>query len=265
MESDLSCEICPNCGTKQIMVLEILGRSRKVHVRCQCKSEIYEQERKDERQKQQQHRLERLRSYSLMDEKFRHCTFENWNRTKENEKLYRLGKKYCDEWSRLKSENVGLLLWGPPGTGKTYLSSCIANTLLEELIPVIAISSIGILNRIKSTYGSYGQEGEVEIINSMKNAALLVLDDLGAENNTEWSQEKLYEMIDSRYRLEKPMIVTTNLSLQQLKNKLTGRDGVSRTYDRLMEMCIPVEVQDTSKRAEAGRGKTMLLRSLLQE
>jgi len=76
-------------------------------------------------------------------------------------------------------------------------------------------------------------------------------------------KEKLYEIIDSRYRDGKPMIVTTNLTLEQLKNKLTGEDGVTRTYDRLIEMCYPVLIQGESKRVRKAREKDNIIRDLL--
>lgn len=257
-------DLCSNCKEKTQTIIEILGQKRKVPVMCRCKEEEYEKEREADRKKEQQRRLEKLRNHSLMDAKFENCTFENWKTDNQNQKWYKLGKKYCDNWGKMKTNNVGLLLWGPPGTGKTYLTSCIANYLLDQLTPVIAISSIGLLNRIKETYKSYGQDGEVEIINSLKNASLLILDDLGAENDTDWAKSKLYEIIDSRYRDGKPMIVSTNLTPVQLKEKLTSRDGVTRTYDRLVEMCTPLEVKGDSKRVKYAVDKTKILKELLE-
>lgn len=178
--------------------------------------------------------------------------------------MYKLGKNYCENWTEMKEKNMGLLLYGPPGTGKTFLAFCIANELLNNMIPVIAISSIGLLNRIRETYNTWGREGEVEIINNLKNASLLILDDLGAENNTPWSKEKLYEIIDSRHRDRKPCIITTNLTREGLKKKLTGDDEIPRTYDRIVEMCHPIQVQGKSKRVEAAKDKEELLKRLLE-
>ena len=126
-----------------------------------------------------------------------------------------------------------------------------------------AISSIGILNKIKETYKKYGNEGEIEVINSLKNASLLILDDLGAENSTDWAREKIYEIIDSRYRDKKPIIITTNLKLEQLMEKMAGGDRVYRTYDRIIEMCTPVEVKGKVRRIETAKAKQKLLKELL--
>ena len=254
---------CPECGGNKETLIEILGIKRKVPCLCHC--ETAERNRLDEieKQKQKMRRLEDLKDYSLMGKRFKKCIFENFEMDAGNKGAYKLGKNYCKNWQEIKKENTGLLLYGPPGTGKTFLAFCIANELLDNLIPVIAISSINLLSRIKETYNTWGNEGETEIINSLKNAGLLVLDDLGSENNTAWAKEKIYEIIDSRYRDGKPCIITTNLTREGLKKRLTGDDGIPRTYDRIIEMCCPVEMGGGSRRLKAAKEKEKTIRKLL--
>ena len=263
-KSDLLSEICNECGENKYFEYEVFGRMRVLPRQCACERADYERRKQEDENKQRQLRLERLRKYSMMDSHFEQCRFENFKVDKHNEKLYKMALNYCERWQDVKKNNVGFMLYGSPGTGKTYLSFCIANRLIEQLVPVIAISSIGVLSRIKQTYSSYGKEAETDIINALKNASLLVLDDIGAENDTPWVKEKLYEIIDSRYRDGKPMICTTNLTREQLKDKLTGQDGVTRTYDRLVEMCPPIEVVGPSRRIDAASKKMEFIKDLLR-
>ncbi|MCF6461472.1 AAA family ATPase [Clostridium sp. Cult3] len=262
--SQSNIKTCSECGGKKELIINIAGIEKKVPCLCHCESAEYKRLQEIEEQKQKMLRLEKLRSHSLMGKQFESCTFENFQMNNQNKGMYKLGRNYCENWQEMKENNMGLLLYGPPGTGKTFLAFCIANELLNDMVPVIAISSIGLLNRIKETYNTWGRDGEVEIINNLKNANLLVLDDLGAENNTSWAKEKIYEIIDSRYRDKKPCIITTNLDREGLKRKLTGNDGVHRTYDRIIEMCYPVEVKGRSRRADAARGKEDIIRKLIE-
>ncbi len=256
-------DTCPKCGGALGAEIEILGKIRTVPVACACKQAEYIRNKEIEREKQQQKRLEGFKKYSLMGADFDSDTFENWKMDESNKRWHQIGKRYCEQWDKIKADNLGLIIYGPPGVGKTYFVSCIANELMEKKVAVIAISSIGLLNRIKETYSNHGEMGEVEVIRSLRNASLLIIDDLGAENNTEWANAKIYEIIDSRNRDGKPTIITTNLIPQKLKSKLTSSDGVPRTIDRLTEMCTTLEMTGSSRRVETALTKTDRLKKIL--
>ena len=261
---DSALKMCKKCDTPQVAIIEALGKRLKVPVMCKCEEEKYNKNKKEEAIREKIYKLRKLKNHSLMGERFESCTFENFEVDQDNKQYFNIAKRYSDKFEEMRKENIGLLLFGTPGTGKTYLSFCIANDLINKMVPVIAISSIGLLGRIKETYKRYGNEGELEIINSLKNASLLILDDLGAENNTPWAKEKIYEIIDSRYRDGKPVIITTNLTLDQLKRKMTGEDGIHRTYDRIIEMCTTIEIKGKPRRIEKAKEKQDLLRDLLR-
>ena len=148
-------------------------------------------------------------------------------------------------------ENLGLLFWGKPGNGKTFAAACIANHLLERegmFEPTVKMTTFGtILNKLP---GMTAQDREW-YLEGLRKCDLLILDDFGMERQTNYAREQVFHIIDSRYLARKPLIVTTNLSLQELKHP-TDMDR-QRIYDRILEMCIPVCFDGESLRQEKAR------------
>jgi DNA replication protein DnaC len=104
-------------------------------------------------------------------------------------------------------------------------------------------------------------EGKQEYLDSLNRFPLLILDDLGAERKSEYMNEIVFNLIDSRYRAKLPLIVTTNLTSEELKNPadITNR----RTYSRLLEMCIPLEVKGEDRRREKLKDSFKEMKELL--
>ncbi|HAK44010.1 MAG TPA: DNA replication protein [Clostridium sp.] len=259
-ESDCNEELktCPTCGEAVEKVIVVLNKSLKVPLACSCRRAKLEEERIKFENEDKQRRLDIVFKNSLMDKKFKDVTFENWDHTQANEKIYKICSKYSYKFSELKKNNVGLILYGDPGNGKSYASACIANSLLNKGIPVVCVGINALLDRIKETYNKWGSEGEQTVLRSLANAELLILDDLGTEQDTPWSKTQIYNIIDSRSRNELPTIITINLNL----NDIEIRYG-KRTYDRLLEMCTPVYNDWKSIREEKGKEKTKILKEIL--
>lgn len=260
-------EKCQICGCSLWKSCNILGRERVVRIKCRCEIEETERKRGTEKSKEKQMRLESIIRNSLMDKKFRDCTFENWDFGKGSKQMYELGKKYAANFKRCKAEGLGLLIYGNPGNGKTYLTSCIANELLKQYVPVICVSINALLGRIQDTYNRWGREAEADVIRSLINADLLIIDDLGTEKSSDrsdWSRSMIYNIIDSRYRSQLPLIITTNLNinLKEEEGILTKRYE-RRTEDRILEMCTPVFNESKSIRIQEAKKKTDLLREIL--
>ncbi len=125
-----------------------------------------------------------------------------------------------------------MILWGEVGTGKSYFAGCIANALMEKEVSVCMTNFALILNDLAASY-----KDRNEYIARLCSFPLLILDDFGMERGTEYGLEQVYNVIDSRYRSRKPLIVTTNLTLEELQNP--EDTAHARIYDRLVEMCAP--------------------------
>lgn len=163
---------------------------------------------------------------------------------------------YVDNWEKMRDENIGYLLWGNVGTGKSYFAGCIANALMEKEVPVRMTNFAMILNDLTA-----GFEGRNGYIDSLCRFPLLIIDDFGMERGTEYALEQVYNVIDSRYRSGRPLIVTTNLTLEELKNPQDTPHA--RIYDRLLSMCAPILFSGDNFRRETARGKLERLRGMM--
>ena len=103
--------------------------------------------------------------------------------------------------------------------------------------------------------------GRNEVVDRLCGYPLLVIDDFGMERGTEYALEQIYNIIDSRYRSRKPLIVTTNLTLTELKKPQDTAHA--RIYDRLLELCTPIACTGPSMRKDIGQAKLNLLKTLL--
>lgn len=155
-------------------------------------------------------------------------------------------------------KNQGLLFWGDVGTGKSFAAACIANYLLERKIPVIMTSFVKLLEVIQAS-----REEEPAILNRLGYAKLVIFDDLGAERGTDYALEKVYNIIDSRYRKSLPMILTTNLTIEEMKRDMDIR--YSRIYDRIFEICYPMQFTGPSWRKTEASRRFDEMKKLLEE
>lgn len=223
---------------------------------CQSEKDQYEYKQEQDRLKKDEQikYIEKLKLGSLMDEKFKRSTFENFEITKDNENYFKIAKIYAENFEIMKEKKHGLLIYGNPGTGKTYLSYCIANYLLSEGKKVIACSTLTIIRKIKEC-SSFGSDKLEAFYNNLKKVDVLILDDLGSEDKNEWVNSRIYEIVDLIYRANKILIITTNLEPDTaLKSKLTNKDGVPRIYDRVNECCRRIKMKCNSRRiVEADR------------
>ena len=209
-------------------------------------------------EKMQREEAQRLlyqrKSVGLRERRFWEWKFENDNGS--NQKIL-IARQYVENWTDMKRKNVGLLLMGPVGTGKSFFAGCIANALLEQGERVMMTNFSRILNEMTSY-----QADKNQIIQNLVDYPLLIIDDLGIERNSEFALEQVYNVIDSRYCKMLPLIVTTNLGLNEMKS--TDLDTAhQRIYSRILEMCVPIYCGGEDKRKEEGTEKLVQVQSLI--
>ena len=118
--------------------------------------------------------------------------------------------------------NGWLLLQGPYGCGKTHLAAAIANFAVEMGVPTLFLTVPDLLDMLRFSFDSEDTTFEGRF-NEIRNASLLVLDDFGTQNATGWAQEKLFQIINYRYINKLPMVITTNLNLDDIEARFRSR------------------------------------------
>jgi DNA replication protein DnaC len=149
----------------------------------------------------------------------------------------------------------GLLFLGPPGLGKTHLAiACLRLAAHAKGFRGLFADSRYLLRRIRQTYDPVTRrtENERDVVNSVVTADLLVLDDIGAERATEWVEEMLHLIVNSRYNERRLTIFTTNYPLEppaHAKHAETLLERIGfRMMSRLHEMCDFIELQGVDYR-----------------
>ena len=118
--------------------------------------------------------------------------------------------------------NGWLLLRGGYGAGKTHLAAAIANFAVEMGVPTLFLTVPDLLDMLRFSYDSDDTTFEARF-NEIRNASLLILDDFGTQNATGWAQEKLFQILNYRYINKLPLVVTTNLSIDEIEARIRSR------------------------------------------
>ena len=226
---------CAKCNDRVQTDVEVFGTIRRVRCICRCK----QAERDSFADRERMEEIERKRRICFSETNMKEWCFANDDR--KNPKLSDAMRRYTDEFPQFLKNGKGLLLYGTVGTGKTFYAACIANRLIDKGYTALMSNFARLTNTIQGMY-----EGKQEYIDSLNRYSLLVIDDLGAERKSEFMQEMVFNIIDSRYRSGLPFIVTTNLTSDEIKKPQDI--GYSRIYDRVLERCFPIEVSGQSRR-----------------
>ena len=229
---------CGKCNTAKQTQVSILGTVRTVRCTCKCEQERYEQEKAERRERERLLAIDRARHRAFQGGRMIGWTFDIDDGA--NARLSKTARNYAENFSHFLNNGRGLLLYGNTGTGKTFAACCVANKIIDAGYSVLVKNFSTIANELLST------RSKEDYMEDLSSVSLLVLDDLDIERQSEYMQETVYNVIDGRYRAGKPVIVTTNLTAEQLKNPESVEKR--RVYSRLIDMCIPVPVSGEDRR-----------------
>jgi DNA replication protein DnaC len=217
-ESSTTCPLCDGTGWKPIEA----DSGRRV-VRCDCWRDQVGQKRLAD---------------AHIPKRYQHCTFGNF--TAYNESLERAvaqARRIAEAYPVI---SCGLFLEGQPGVGKTHLAAAVLKQVIQTTgARGLFYDTRDLLRVIRSTYNPSIRTTELEVLGPVMTADLLVLDDLGAEKTSEWVEETMNLIVNTRYNERRLTLFTSNyadIPDDTDPNALLFRIG-HRMRSRLHEMC----------------------------
>ena len=130
---------------------------------------------------------------------------------------------YRKAYSYAQNPDGWLLIQGSYGVGKTHLAAAIGHECLARGEKVIFSTTPDLLDYLRAAYAPNAEVSYDQKFDQMCTVPLLILDDLGAESATPWAQEKLYQLINARYRTKLPTVITTNMPLEKIDSRIVSR------------------------------------------
>ena len=233
-------DICPSCGKNRRREAIICGVKYSFYVMCECEEQQEKIAKESRENLDKMRKIEKLKSLSLLGERYKTATFSN-SKTGINSSFdaaFNRCKKYCELYEETVKNGFGIYLFGDKGVGKTHLTACMANFLLDKCVPVLFTNLFEISKAVKSTFNRESSQTEQILIQKFSNIDVLFFDDLGTEIFTKssgetWLQGLLFDLINKRYNNRKATIFSSNYSLNSLVNE---RGVMEKTVDRISEM-----------------------------
>lgn len=238
---------CSVCGERREMIVPPPINAR-VFIQCKCDREAAQRDH-ERREGEEIKRRQRI----CFEEYPRYMAYTFQSDDNPESSASRICRKYAEKFSQVG--NMGLLLYGGVGAGKSYLAACICNKCLSFGFTARMTSFSSLLDEITRA----NMKSRDEPLRALNEDAV-VLDDFGAERNTEYATEQVFKILTRRLETRKPIIVTTNLAPQDFR---TDDLALKRIYDRVLEVCKPVLVEGASRRAGGRKAKWAELDEIL--
>jgi DNA replication protein DnaC len=250
-------QICPHCGRE--LEAEFFNFPPGLQRKYQKTGEWYyhpctpECEKKNEQREweltRRDARVASLRERSGLSKRMRGYTLGNFRVIASDAARARMKvDEYLENWEENREAGRGLYFCGGVGTGKTHLAVAVMNELIrKKRVPSLFVTVPELLDNLRETYNKPGRNLD-EWMDAVQNADFLVLDDLGSERTTEWVRERIFVIVNHRYREALPTVFTSNIGLKDLAEQLG-----ERTASRIIAMCEGIQFEGDDYRQTAAR------------
>lgn len=175
--------------------------------------------------------LERRISSSLIPHKYLTRSFDNYRaETPAQQKALAACQRFAEDFDDYQRTGAGLIMTGRPGTGKTHLACAIANRVIEQGHTSVFITASKMIRKIRETYRRDSEFTEQQVIDSLRDVDLLIIDEVGVQRGTESEEHLLFEVLNERNSVFAPTIILSNLTAEEIKSYIG-----ERAMDRLRE------------------------------
>ena len=236
---------CGKCHEAKRMTIhnDEKGTDFQVGTPCKCKREEIQAREQAKKREERENKLEKLKMDSGLRGEEKSLHFSDLTIAPDNKSIITKSNSYAINFPKFYKKGQGLLFYGDIGTGKTHMAKTIVNSIIEKYCtPAVIVSLIDVIQ-------TFQNGNEVEIMKlewRLRQATLLVVDDLGTERTTDFAFEKIYKILNDRYEYRKPMICTTNMTLQAMRECEDVK--YARLFDRILEKCYPMAFKGKSFR-----------------
>ncbi len=250
-------QVCPHCG--QELQAEFFEFPPALQHKYGKPGEWYyhpctpECEKKNERREwelmRRDARVSILRERSGLSKRMKGYTLGNFRVVASDAARARMKvDEYLEGWEENREAGKGLYFCGGVGTGKTHLAVAVMNELIRrKRIPSLFVTVPELLDNLRGTYNDPGRNLD-EWMDAVQNAEFLVLDDLGSERTTEWVRERIFVIVNHRYREALPTVFTSNIGPKDLAEQLG-----ERTASRIIAMCDWIALEGDDYRETAAK------------
>ena len=236
---------CEKCGEPDVIRVKLLANWFSATAMCRCQKEAKAKQEEEKARQAFRDEIVRNKSVAFTDRAMQNCIFENDDGT--NPGVRNIAVKYAEKFEKIKKSGKGLLFFGAVGNGKTFYAGCIANYLLDRGYKVLLTNIYRIEGRMRH------EADRDDYIDSLERYDLLIIDDFGTERDTEYMNEIVFQIIDARYRSSLPMILTSNITLEELGRPESIKN--QRIFSRILDRCVPIEFTGKDRRRENISGK----------
>ncbi|WP_233096226.1 ATP-binding protein [Alicyclobacillus sp. SO9] len=248
------CEFCQKPLPRHVH--ELFGKVRDFgSSHCKCPEAVKHKEKYDKELQRRmdeydaaehRHQIRQLIKQSMIPARWLERDFERFKVIDENRKAYEFALEYANTFS--PSNGRGILLSGPVGVGKTHLAAAISLKLLEQEFRIVFGTVTSLLGQIRHTFDD-SKEREADVFNRLTQCDLLVIDDIGKEKVTEWTEQTLFEIINSRYENNRSLVLTSNVSIADIRKRYQNVGDALTS--RLLEMCQGIKMDGSDWRKKA--------------